>query len=106
MTGEKDDTVQTLFLLTSANSDQNGIGSIFLRDILAAAPDLDVQWRVVPAFMLGAISAKTGFAWRAVTALAARMGVMNDIRLVVFRCHRTRVSPVRRGPDLGDDIES
>lgn len=77
-------TEQHLFLLTSAMPDQNGIGSLFLRDIVAAAPDLTVYWRVVPAFMLGAIIAKKGFGWNAVKALAARMGVLNDIRLAVF----------------------
>lgn len=90
LTNNEDALKQQVFLLTSALTNQKGIGSIFLRDIIAAAPDLNVHWRVVPAFMLGAISTKTGLVWRAVIALAARMGVMNDLRLTIFRSWRLK----------------
>ena len=37
MNAEQEHPMQKVFLLTSAPAHQNGIGSIFLRDILAAA---------------------------------------------------------------------
>lgn len=46
-------------LLAGAKPDKDGIVSIFIGNILAAAPNLDAQWRVVPALMSGTISAKT-----------------------------------------------
>jgi len=90
MNAEQEHPMQKVFLLTSAPAHQNGIGSIFLRDILAAAPELDVYWRVVEPYMLGSIRSRRGLFWRALTAAFSRMGILNDARLHLFQFRQLR----------------
>ena len=77
--------MKSIILITSASPKQNGIGSIFLRDIIASAPDFRVQWRVVEPFMLNSVRSGSGLFWRALNAVMASLGVLNDIRIGLFQ---------------------
>lgn len=74
-----------ILLLTSIRTDGNGIGTIFLRDILESAPEFSVHWYVVEPFMLEYIRARSGFVWRALNAIISRIGIFNDIRLYLYQ---------------------
>ena len=74
-----------IFLLSSASPEQNGIGSIFLRDLLERCPDQHISWHVAPPFLLRLGRSHQGTLMRAINSLLTRLGPWHVIRLALFR---------------------
>ena len=73
-----------ILLITSANKNANGIGTLFLRDIFRLTPDITTDWHTINPFMLGNRLTKYGKTGSTIRSLLVRIKIWHTLRLYLF----------------------
>lgn len=85
MSENNKDNIKEIFLITNVLESQNNIGSIFIRDIVSASPNLKVHWHVEGLSMMGHWMSRAGVLGRVMAGIIFRMGFINNIRIMIFK---------------------
>lgn len=81
----KADVVRTVFLATPVDLQSNGIGALFLNDLLASQPDIAFTIHSEPSFLMGAAEATGPAIARLLQAASTRLPGFHSARLRAFR---------------------
>lgn len=79
------DTVNKVFLATPADLQSNGIGALFLRDLIASHPDMTFTIHEEPRFFMGATGVSRRLLTRLLRAASTRLPGFHSARLRWFR---------------------
>lgn len=79
-------------LLTTVRREQNGIGALFVRDVLKGAPEVDIVWQVIAPYCLSTVGTSTGVVRRVVNSVLVRTKVLQNLRIWLFIRFRIRTA--------------